>query len=157
MMEIARGTCGSGAARHSFNAIRRTALVLLAGAVVAGCAECRHDVYSVAPAAAVPIGPGRRAAHAAANTATEQTPVAPGRLLKPRNAAKFALLPDMEAVGRSRSYNGGQTDPDACAEQCLANKGCDAFSFEKTTRLCYLVTDVTELAANASFISGRLR
>ena len=156
-MEIARGTCGSGAARHSFNAIRRTALVLLAGAVVAGCAECRHDVYSVAPAAAVPIGPGRRTAHAAANTATEQTPVAPGRLLKPRNAAKFALLPDMEAVGRSRSYNGGQTDPDACAEQCLANKGCDAFSFEKSTRLCYLVTNVTEMTANASFISGRLR
>jgi len=127
---------------------------MLAGMIVAGCAECRHEVYGVAPVAQAPTRPPARPERAAANAAMVQ-PRAAVPALKPRNAAKFALLPDVEAVGRARSFNGGQTDPDACAEQCLASKGCDAFSFEKSTRLCYLVTNVTEMTANASFISGR--
>jgi hypothetical protein len=132
-------------------------MVALAAVTLGGCAVCCYDGYGTSPAAssAAPSGSARRAART--SRAPPPTQAARGRVLKPRNAAKFAVLPDVEAVGRSRSYSGGQTDPDSCAEQCLASGGCDAFSFEKSTRLCYLVMSVTELTVNASFISGRAR
>ena len=67
------------------------------------------------------------------------------------------LLENTEAVGRSRSYTGDQSDPNNCAERCLATSGCDAFSFERETKLCFLVSQVTELNPNVSFVSGRLK
>jgi hypothetical protein len=79
------------------------------------------------------------------------------RVLTGENEAKFVVLHDTEAIGRARSFNGGQSDPDTCAAQCLAQSGCDAFSFAKETKVCYLVTHVTELSTDASFVSGRLR
>jgi|GEM_PF-6029995 len=77
--------------------------------------------------------------------------------LAPHHQARFLVLPGTEAVGRSRTFSGGRSDPDSCAAQCLASSGCEAFSFERESGLCYLVSQVTELSANAAFLSGRLR
>lgn len=73
------------------------------------------------------------------------------------NAARFVLLPDMEAIGQSRSYSNEPTDPDRCAEKCLASDACSAFSFEKSTKICYLISKVSSANANSAFISGRVR
>jgi PAN domain len=146
--------------------------VAAVGVVLFGCAECPYDdpvptTVSISrparPAAArsaarkaVPD----RARQAAASPPKQETRTAAAeqaQTLKPQNNARFVVLENVEAVGRSRSFTGGQSDPNACAEQCLANSGCDAFSFERETKLCFLVSQVTELSANASFVSGRLR
>jgi hypothetical protein len=130
----------------------------MGAAALAGCAECPRHGYGMSPTASIatPTGPLRRASHAAP-TKQGAPEVARKRLLKPRNETRFAVLPDVEAAGRSRSFTGGQSDPDSCAEQCLASHGCNAFSFEKSTRLCYLIGQITEMNANAAFVSGRLR
>jgi hypothetical protein len=79
------------------------------------------------------------------------------RTLKHQNEARFVVLPGIEVVGRSRSYTGEPLEPDGCAERCLASKGCDGFSFERATKICYLVSQITELNSNVGFVSGRLR
>jgi hypothetical protein len=146
--------------------------VAAVGVVLFGCAECPYD--DVVPTTVSISHPARptparstarkavpdRARQAAASPPKQETRIAaaePAQTLKPRNKARFVVLENVEAVGRSRSFTGGQSDPNACAEQCLASSGCDAFSFERETRLCFLVSQVTELSANASFVSGRLR
>jgi hypothetical protein len=134
-----------------------------------GCAECPHDdVFPATAYAPIPAGSGptrsptraappERARYAA--TFREPEATAPARALapKPQSKARFVLLENTEAVGRSRSYTGDQSDPHTCAERCLATKGCDAFSFERETKLCFLVSQVTELTPTVSFVSGRLR
>jgi hypothetical protein len=161
----------------------RVSLAAVIGAVaLVGCADCPpyDDIASSGP-----VSLPRRAS--AARTATPLTRAEPTRqaaamapkaeppksgptrpraqsftperslTLKPHNEARFLVLPDVEAIGRSRSYTGEPSDPNTCAERCLASAGCDAFSFERETRLCFLVSQVTELAANSAFVSGRLR
>ncbi len=98
-----------------------------------------------------------RISFAAPLTAREAKAPVPKRVLTAENEAKFMVLHDTEVIGRSRTYTGGQSDPDSCAAQCLAQSGCDAFSFAKATKVCYLVTQVTESSTDASFVSGRLR
>ena len=78
-------------------------------------------------------------------------------ILKPENEARFLLLQDTEVIGRSRSYTGEELDPDRCAKRCLANTSCAAFSFDKETKICYLISEMTELESNRAFVSGRLR
>jgi hypothetical protein len=162
----------------------RVSLAAAIGAVaLVGCADCPpyDDVASPGPSVSLPRRASgartatpitrpettRQAAAAApkaeapkseplrprAQTFTPQRPLT----LKPHNEARFLVLPDVEAIGRSRSYTGEPSDPNACAERCLASTGCDAFSFERETKICFLVSQVTELAANSAFVSGRLR
>jgi PAN domain-containing protein len=54
--------------------------------------------------------------------------------LKPQ----FNIFQGVEMVGRSRSYTGEEVGLENCAEQCRANQGCDAFSYNKETKFCYL-------------------
>jgi hypothetical protein len=44
-----------------------------------------------------------------------------------------------------------------CAEQCRADQACDAFSFNKRTKICYLVTQPTGSTPNRLFASGMPR
>jgi hypothetical protein len=141
--------------------LRAPIAVAAATAALLGCAECTYEGYAMAPASA-PVPSARRAAPAPVSFAPSvgaretRKPVA-GRVLTADNSGRFVLLRDTEVVGRTRTYTGGQSDPENCAAQCLAQAGCDAFSFAKETKVCYLVTEVTELNSNASFVSGRLR
>jgi hypothetical protein len=141
--------------------LRAPLAAAIATAALVGCAERQHDGYTMAPASA-PVRSTKRAAPARISFATplaarEAKAPLEERVLTAENEAKFVVLHDTEAIGRSRSFNGGQSDPDTCAAQCLAQSGCDAFSFAKETKVCYLVTQVTELSTDASFVSGRLR
>jgi hypothetical protein len=150
------------AARFIFSR-RSHALVVVATvtAALSGCAECQYDGYAMAPASA-PAASTRRAAparisFAAPLSAREVKTPEPERVLTAENDARFVVLRDTEVTGRSRTYTGGQSDPDSCAAQCLAQTGCEAFSFAKETKTCYLVTGVAELNSDTSFVSGRLR
>lgn len=67
------------------------------------------------------------------------------------------VSPGTEVVGRSRSYTGEQLDPNTCADQCLADTGCDAFAFDLNTKLCYRVGQITASIPNATFLSGTLK
>jgi hypothetical protein len=155
---------------------------LLAGALglgLVGCADCAyHDgvraraAYSPTSrkAAAHPVTrPATPKVAASAEPAREEPSAIPAKphmqtvvverppTLQPQNEARFHLLENIEAVGMSRSFTGERTDPNGCAERCLAASGCDAFSFEKETQLCFLVSQVKDMTANGSFVSGRLR
>ncbi|NJO35013.1 MAG: hypothetical protein HC869_19750 [Rhodospirillales bacterium] len=129
--------------------------------MLAGCAMCSFDDY-------VTTGPPKSETRSArqdrgapvAHAADPKTkPVGPERtpILKPGNQVRFVLLQDTEVGGRSRSYTGEQLDPNSCAERCLANTTCGAFSFDKETKICYLISQLTELNSNPAFVSGRLR
>lgn len=137
--------------------------VATATAALLGCAECHYDDYGYAMApASTPGASTRRAAparisFAAPLSAREVKAPEPEPLLTAENAARFVVLRDTEVAGRSRTFTGGQSDPDSCAAQCLAQTGCEAFSFARETKICYLVTGVTELNSDTSFVSGRLR
>lgn len=171
-MRIARGRCRAsrclliraGERKRSDLRVRAPLAAAIGAAALVGCAVCHYDDYVTSPTASIPT-PTRsgtriplpdRTTHPARQKAE---PIARERvpILKPQNEAKFVVLQDIEVVGRSRSYTGEQSDPDNCAERCLADKGCDAFSFERETKLCYLVRQITDLNSNASFVSGRLR
>ena len=65
------------------------------------------------------------------------------------------VLPGTEMFGRTLTYNGEQLDADTCAEQCLVDSGCDAFSFNTGTKVCYRVGQITTSNPNPSFVSGR--
>ncbi|MEZ0301989.1 MAG: PAN domain-containing protein [Hyphomicrobiaceae bacterium] len=150
-------------AGRSINGLRLRAplAAAIATAALFGCAEYRHDGYAMAPGSS-PVRSTKRAAPARISLAAplaahEAKAPLEERVLTGENEAKFVVLHDTEAIGRSRSFNGGQSNPDTCAAQCLAQSGCDAFSFAKETKVCYLVTQVTELSTDASFVSGRLR
>ena len=141
--------------------LRASLAAAIATAALAGCAEYQHDGYARA-SGSTPVRATKRAAPARISFATplaahEAKAPLEERVLTAENDARFVVLHDTEAIGRSRSFNGGQSDPDTCAAQCLAQSGCDAFSFAKETKVCYLVTQVTELSTDASFVSGRLR
>ena len=84
-------------------------------------------------------------------------PPAPARVLNRQNDAKFRVLQDTEVAGLTRSSLGDQSDANTCAERCLAHRACDAFSFHKEARFCYLVHEITSLGRNAAFVSGRLK
>jgi hypothetical protein len=71
-----------------------------------------------------------------------------------RLQTKFSLLQDTEVVGRLRIFSGATTDLDGCASRCLAEGFCKAFSFNKETRLCYLIDHVVSRASNPSFVSA---
>jgi hypothetical protein len=140
------------------------AAAILAAALL-GCAEFGNERYAAArgqhaPASARSVKRTTTPTRVATTTplaAREPNLPLPKRLLAAENEARFIVLPDTEVVGRSRSYTGEQTDPDTCAAQCLASKGCDAFSFSKETKVCYLVTQITQSNPESSFISGRVR
>jgi hypothetical protein len=140
----------------------RVALAAALCLALFGCADCPYYDGVRSPTGFV-SSPARAAAARSARPASrpesarQAAAAAPSPILKPRNQARFAVALNMEAVGRSRSYTGEPSDPNSCAERCLASSGCDAFSFEREARLCILVTQVTELTANASFVSGRLK
>jgi hypothetical protein len=150
------------AARCTFSRrLRAPVVVATATAALLGCAECHDDGYAMAPSSA-PAPSARRAAparisFAAPLSAREAKAPGPEHVLTAQNDTRFVVLRDTEVVGRSRTYTGGQSDPDSCAAQCLAQTGCTAFSFGKETKICYLVAEVTELNSDASFVSGRLR
>jgi hypothetical protein len=151
---------GATAARCIFS-LRLHAPIVVATTVLLGCAECHYDGHAMAPSSA-PAPSTRRAAparisYAAPLSAPEQKAPEPERVLTAKNDAKFAVLPDTEVIGRSRTFTGGQSDPDSCAAQCLAQTGCEAFSFARETKICYLVTGVNEVNSDTSFVSGRLR
>lgn len=137
----------------------------IAGAALLGCAEFRNEGYAKArgqPASASARSaksttPPARMAMTTPLAAREQNVPLPQRVLAAENEARFVVLPDTEVVGRSRTYTGAQSTPDSCAAQCLASKGCDAFSFSKETRVCYLVTQITQSNPDSAFVSGRLR
>ena len=143
---------------------RQVGALLLAASCGVPLSACRFT-HSVIPLADItsPIRSGKRIpladrAPLNAHPAREKAkPIARERvgILKPQKEAGFAVLPDIELVGRSRSYSGEPLEPDSCAERCLASKGCDGFSFERATKLCYLVSQITELNSNARFVSGR--
>jgi hypothetical protein len=161
-----RPRCGFG--------LRVSLTVTIGAAGLFGCAECPdYDLVDAptpsvsrparsSPArAATPVTRADPVRQAAATAPPKQSAMTIGaehpQILKPQNEARFTLLHNVEAVGRSRTYTGDQSDPNSCAERCLAASGCEAFSFERETNLCYLVSQVTDLNANASFVSGRLR
>ena len=68
-----------------------------------------------------------------------------------------AFMQDLEIVGGSRAYTGAQVTLKNCAEQCRPDQGCDAFSFNKETKICYLITQPTGSTSNHLFVSGRPR
>jgi hypothetical protein len=70
---------------------------------------------------------------------------------------QFSILDNIEIVGRTRTYSGQQTDPDRCSKKCLAETSCQAFSFNKINRFCYLIDGVTSMTSDPSFVSARLR
>lgn len=116
--------------------------------MLVGCGVCLKD-YTDSPSASVaaPTKPGTRVrqrerAPPTAHLAKPRGDPTAGKdahILKPQNEASFLVLPDIEVAGRSRTFTGEKLDPDSCAERCLANKGCDAFSFEREAKLCYLI------------------
>jgi hypothetical protein len=135
--------------------------VAIVTAALLGCAECHDDGYAMAPSSASSQSTRRaapaRISYAAPLTTHEAKVPLPERVLTAENDARFLVLRDTEVAGRSRTFTGGQSDPDRCAAQCLAQTGCEAFSFAKETKICYLVTGVTETNSDTSFVSGRLR
>jgi hypothetical protein len=146
-------------------------LAALGAVALAGCADCRYDRRGMTvcePPTAQPAGraPARIASAVppAAHERSAQKPPLPERVITAEkrviaaeNETRFVVLPDTEVVGRSRTYTGGQSDPDSCARQCLASKGCDAFAFSKETKVCYLVAQITQSNPDSSFVSGQLR
>jgi hypothetical protein len=66
-----------------------------------------------------------------------------------------AFMQDVEILGGSRTYTGAQVTLENCVEQCRADQACDAFSFNKETKICYLVTQPAGSTPNHLFVSGR--
>ena len=71
--------------------------------------------------------------------------------ISPQNA----IMQDVEFVGGSRTYTGAQVTLENCVEQCRADRACDAFSFNRETKICYLVTQPAGSTPNHLFVSGR--
>jgi len=76
---------------------------------------------------------------------------------KSENEARFALLQDKEVNGRTRVYSGEKTDLNGCAERCLVDTSCQAFSFNRTSELCYLIDHPISQTIDPSFISAIAR
>ena len=70
--------------------------------------------------------------------------------------ARFTILENIEAIGETRTY-AGTLDADGCATKCLTEKACRAFSYDKSSRFCYLLDRVISTRADSTFLSGRLR
>jgi hypothetical protein len=73
------------------------------------------------------------------------------------NERRFSLLQDTEAVGRTRTYTGEKTDLDGCARRCRAESFCQAFSFDRHSRFCYLIDHLVSYNKAAWFVSGIVR
>src|SRR5262249_34836658 len=71
--------------------------------------------------------------------------------------AQYSILENVEIVGRTRTFAGEQPSLDACSTKCVADLSCQAFSFNRTNRFCYLIDGVTFLNSDPSFASARLR
>jgi hypothetical protein len=75
-----------------------------------------------------------------------QYPIADGRILE-----------NIDVIGRTRTFSGEQPSLDACSKECLANTSCQAFSYNKTNRFCYLIDGVSSFNKDPSFASARVR
>src|SRR5262249_1456009 len=83
--------------------------------------------------------------------AEEQAKLTPTRPAAPRLEEVISLLQDTEIVGRTRTFAGEQPSLDACSKKCHADAACQAFSFNKTNRFCYLVDGVLYQESRTSF------
>jgi Caspase domain/PAN domain len=71
--------------------------------------------------------------------------------------AQYSIIENIEILGSSRTFSDERLSLDACSKQCLADPSCQAFSFDRSNRFCYLIDGVTSLNSNPSFVSGRVR
>ena len=131
---------------------RPTLAVVIATVVLVGCTVCGHEVDAPAPAP--------RRADTFRHSRPGPVPKQESKQIATQGAGtlkpQFNLLPGVEMVGRSRSYTGEEVDLETCAEQCRATR-CDAFSFNKETKICYLIRQITGSSSNPLFVSGRPR
>ena len=68
-----------------------------------------------------------------------------------------SLLQNMEVIGTMRTFTGQEPSLESCSMKCRANASCDAFSFNRANRYCYLIDGVLSQQANATFVSGMRR
>src|SRR5262245_13918619 len=71
--------------------------------------------------------------------------------------AQYSIIENVEILGSTRTFSGERPTLDACSKQCLADPSCEAFSFNRSNRFCYLIDGVKSLNSNPSFASGRVR
>jgi PAN domain-containing protein len=140
--------------------LRPTLAAVIATVVLVGCSVCGHedDVTAPAPGRAITSKLSARAA-LVRHSRPGPVPKQEGKQIATQGAGtlkpQFNLLQGVEMVGRSRSYTGEEVALEICTEQCRATQGCDAFSFNKETKICYLVRQITGSSPNPLFVSGR--